>query len=436
MPPLTKDDVKDLSVAKVRTMMQERLDEVAAIKERSEDGTLLNVAGEDAGKATILLQDTNLLGERFDEIKQLEAGDEKVAKLTDFLETPGDAPPPYQRKAAPAAKPKSITQILNESEGLKKAQEGGPVNFKLEIPLETLGFKVLGTDDALAGVSDEYPPQDLRIPGIRVPVLFQRNNAAQLFLPGQTDNTNAIPYMQETVTSEGAAEVLEGSAKPEADISFAEASAPIETIAVTLPATNRLLNNIAFMRSWIESRLRLFVLNREDNQVINGDGIAPNIEGFLTVAGTGTSSYSLAAVASDATLAFDAVYSGLTNVYEAFLDPTGIIMAAGTWERFRLGKDSNNNYLLGPPMNDAPNRLWGLPVTLNERMPAESAANECIAVVAREAAMVARAEALTVAVTDSHASEFTSNILRFRAEMDVAFPIFRPAGISVVTSAA
>ena len=440
MPQLTQDDVKDWSLTRVRTEQKTRLDDVQAIKDRSDDKALVNAEGEDAGKATILLQDLNILGVRFDEVKVLDGADEMTAKLADWMNKPVGTPPAQPTNGDPA-KPafKLASRLLEVDEGYKAAMKpGGSRNFSVEIPTASLIShlaKVLGTDDTLTGVDDEFPPQSIRLPGVSVPVLFQQNNIADMFLQGTTSQ-NAVLYMVETVTDEGAAETEEGAAKPEADISFAEASAPVENIAVTLPVTAQLLEDVGFMRAWVGGRLRTFVLNREDLQLISGDGVAPNIEGVLTVAGTGAQSYGIVAADADATVAFDALYNSVTDVREAFLNPSGIAMAAGTWERFRLGKDGNNQYLMGPVNDEAAPRIWGLPVTLNERMPAESATNEPIFVAAREAAMVLRRNQLSLAVTDSHASEFTSNVLRFRAELRTSFPIFRPAGISVVTSAA
>lgn len=432
MPALERNDVKDLSLARVKTMMKERLDDVQAIKERSDDGKIINATGEDAGRATVIFQDLNLLGERHDELKAIDNGDEKVAKLNDWLNTPGGAAPVYE--SAPKQPVwKDAATLIAESDGYQRmAKQGG--SFSLEVPFSSVFTKtILGTDDSLAGVTAEFPPQSVRLPGVQVPVLFQENNIASMFLQGST-NQNAVTYMVETVTSQAAAETAEGAAKPEADISFTEGTSPVTTIAVTLPVTNQLLEDVGFMRSWVGGRLRLFVLNREDSQLIKGAGTGVNLTGVLTAAGTGAQSYSIASANTDATVAFDAVYRAITDVRQAFLNPSGIAMAAGTWERFRLGKDANKNYLLGGAAGDVANRLWGLPVTVNESMPAEAAAAEPIFVAAREAAMVTRRNSLTLAVTDSHADEFSKNILRFRAEMRTAFPIFRPAGISVVTS--
>ena len=434
---LTADDVKDYSLETTTRAMKEANDQVLAIKDRSPDKALVKAEGGDADKVAILQQTLNVLGERFDAIKVLKDADDEAVKLHDFLTQPAGTPVP--QPGAPAGGlvvPKFAGDIIAESPEYQAAKERGTlVGFHKEIKWSDLmGAKaILGEDDALAGVDSEFPPQSIRIPGIRVPVLFQPNNISLMFLQGTTDQ-HLISYMQEVVTDEGAVEVLEGGTKQEADISFTQATAPVQNIPVLLPVTDQLLEDEAFMRSWVEGRLRLFVLNREDTQLLSGDGVAPNLEGLLVVAGTGSQTYSIAAAVTDATVAFDTVHNALTDVRQAFLQPSGIAMASATWERFRLGKDGNSNYLLGPPGNDAPARLWGLPVTQNERMPAEANPNEAIFVAAREAAEVVRRNELRVSVSDSHGTTFAENVQTFKAEMRTAFVFWRPAGISIVST--
>ena len=434
---LTAEDVAKYSLVKVRDEMKSRYDRLDEIKTANQ-GDLTKADGEAGIEAARLFRELNVLGEKHDELSPIVDGATKLEGLGAWLKAPaGDLPVP----TATATKDvwKDATDLILESAGFKRYEETGERNFSVEMPWDALwgvkGTKVLGEDDALAGVDDEFAPQAIRLPGVTVPVLFQSQNIAPTFLQGTT-NSNAVPYMVETVTAEGAVEVLEGGTKPAADISYAESSSPVENIAVTLQVTSILLEDEGFMRAYVQGRLRLFVGNREDNQLVNGDGIAPNIEGILTVAGSNAGSFSIAAHAADGTVGTDEVYDGIVAIRQAFLDASSIGMAAGTWAEFQKAKDANSLYLLGGPGSSAPARLWGVPVTQNERFPAYVAANEAIAIWAREAAMVTRRNSISLAVSDSHASTFTSNVLTFRAEQRVAFPIFRPAGITVITTAA
>ncbi len=444
MPELTTEEVGKLSLVKTREEMTERHKWLDG-KQKETDGKLASLEGDDGTKAAAFFRELNLLGERADELAPITDGEGKLIKLDEWL----NKPDPRNQLVHPQLKDeivdwKDAVARIVESKGYTDWKEHGNRNFSVEMSWDSLfgvpgqvvkAQKVLGLDDSLAGVDDEYTPQFIRIPGVQVPVLFQSQNMAPTFLQGTTDQ-NAVPYMVETVTSEGAVEVLEGGTKAAADISFAEASTPVENIAVTLQATNQLLEDIGFMRAWIEGRLRLFVGNREDLQLISGDGVAPNLEGILVIAGTNAGSYSIAANVTDNTVLVDEIYDGIVSVREAFLDAATIGMAAATWGILQKAKDGNSQYLLGGPGNQAPARLWGLPVVQNEKFPAESAANEPIAIWSREAAMVVRRNQITLAVSDSHASTFSANVLTFRAEQRVAFPVFRPAGITVITSAA
>ncbi len=450
MPELTKEDVAAYSLVKIREELTSRHEWLDG-KRKETEGKLTSLEGEDGSKAAAYFRELNILGERSDELAPIEEGEQKIVGLGDWLNGVGD--PANQRQALlhPQGKGgleipdwKDATDLIIASAGYENWKDTGVRNFSVEMTWDALfgvpgqvvkSQKVLGLDDTLAGVDDEYTPQFIRIPGVQVPVLFQTQNMAPTFLQGTTDQ-NAIPYMVETVTSEGAIEVLEGGTKAEADISFAEASTPVENIAVTLQATNQLLEDIAFMRSWIEGRLRLFVGNREDLQLISGDGVAPNLTGILIVAGTNAQSFSIAAHAADGTVGTDTLYDSIVDVRQAFLDPSVMGMAAATWAEFQKAKDANSNYLFGGPGAQAPARIWGLPVVQNEKFPAYSAANEAIAVWSRDAAMVVRRNQITLAISDSHASTFSANVLTFRAEQRVAFPVFRPAGITVVTTAA
>ena len=433
MPELTQEDVASYSLSKVREEMKERHEWLDG-KRKETEGQLTTLEGDDGQKAAAYFRELNVLGEKYDQLAPIENGEAKLASLGEWLKDPEASPIHPTKTDDPEDEWKDAVDLILESKGYERFKQTGERTFTVKMPWDALfGQKVLGEDDTLAGVSDEYAPQAIRLPGVQVPVLFQANNIAPTFLQGTTDQ-NAIPYMVETVTSEGAAETAEGATKPEADISFSESSTPVENVAVTLQVTNQLLEDVGFMRSYVEGRLRLFVQNREDNQLINGDGVAPNLTGILTVAGVNTGAFSIASHDADGTVGIDEIYDAIVSVQESFLNPSAVGMAAATWATFQKAKDGNNLYLLGGPGSTAPARIWGVPVTRNERFPAYSAGNEAIAVWAREAAMVVRRNSVELAVSDSHASTFSSNVLTFRAEQRLAFPIFRPAGITVITT--
>jgi HK97 family phage major capsid protein len=239
--------------------------------------------------------------------------------------------------------------------------------------------------------------------------------------------------------------VAEGSTKPEAQISFADTDEPVRLIAVLLPVTNKALRNQPFLRAYLNARLRLFVQMREDAQLLNGNGTAPNLKGILNRSGVNTAtSYSIGGSNPDQAL-IDAVFHAAMRVRDSYLEPDAAVMKPATWEIAALAKDGNRNYLLGGPGasgyagNDPISgpRLWGLRVVLNANMPAQAATNKPVLVGAwRTSAMVVRRGGIDLALSESHSTFFAENKVMLRAEEELALCVFRPAGFAAVTSAA
>src|SRR5699024_1664418 len=88
-------------------------------------------------------------------------------------------------------------------------------------------------------------------------------------------------YMREDGDGEGAIKpVAEGDTKPQIDVDLKEASVNIETIAGWLRVTNKAMSNIPGFMSFLQQRLPEKLLSVEDDQLLNGDGVSPNISGI------------------------------------------------------------------------------------------------------------------------------------------------------------
>jgi hypothetical protein len=74
MPVLENDTIQSWDKPRIEREMRERRDDVAAIRERN-GGTLVGLKGDDAARATEHMQSLNLLGERFDELREQESHD-------------------------------------------------------------------------------------------------------------------------------------------------------------------------------------------------------------------------------------------------------------------------------------------------------------------------------------------------------------------------
>jgi HK97 family phage major capsid protein len=97
-----------------------------------------------------------------------------------------------------------------------------------------------------------------------------------------------VHYVQQTGYTNNAAPTAEGDAKPQSEMSFTEQSDELQTIPHLIRVSNRLLDDIDNFAQYASGELRDGLLNVEDNQILYGDGVAPNLNG-IKGAGSGTS---------------------------------------------------------------------------------------------------------------------------------------------------
>jgi HK97 family phage major capsid protein len=451
MAVLEKDEVQGWDRPRVQREMRERLADVASLREAN-GGTLENIKGADADRVREHNMSLGVLGQRLDDLDELAGIDTSTQGMAAFL---GNVDPdhgvPVPGGKAKQAQAQDVGALFVASGAWEAFNKEGRLGVPVTVPVSSVfGSHLRGIGEvpsvmdrsaALFDSTGFATRRDFR-DDLLVDTLYQPNNIADLMPQGSTDS-DTITYPVETVTATGAAEVAEGATKPEAQISFADTDEPVRTIAVLLPVTNKALRNQSFLRAYLNARLRLFVQMREDSQLLNGNGTAPNLRGILNRSGINTAtSYSIGGANPDQALV-DSVFKAAMRVRDGYLEPTEAVMRPATWELAALAKDGNRNYLLGGPgavnyaAGDPAPRLWGLRVILNANMPAQSATNKPVLVGAfRTAAMVIRRGGIELALSESHSTFFAENKIMLRAEEEVALAVFRPAGFAAVTSAA
>lgn len=335
----------------------------------------------------------------------------------------GDDAPIFGGRARQVAK--TLGDIFIESDAFKQyspATKRSPV-FEADLT------KIYGKDLRMRYVLSSktlltetgFAPQAVRTDRI-VPGALRRPVVADLLPQGDT-NQIAIVYMEETTTTNAAAAVSEGGSKPESALAFTERSAPVRKIATVLPVTDELFNDVPAMRSYVEARLRLFLELAEENQLLNGTGVAPQMTGLLNVSGILTQ-------ALGADNAPDAIYKAVNKIRTtSFLEPDGVIIHPNNWQTIRLLKTTDGAYLWGPPMSDAPDQIWGIPVV---QTPVIAAGTSLVGAYGAAAQMFRRAQ-VTFAVSTEHQDFFVTNQLMLRVEERAALAVYRPSGFCTVT---
>jgi HK97 family phage major capsid protein len=235
-------------------------------------------------------------------------------------------------------------------------------------------------------------------------------------------------FMEETTFTNNAAEVdesVEGTpgTYPEAALATTEQSSPVRKIAVWLPVSDEQLEDVAQVTGYINNRLPFMLRQRLDGQVLNGDGVAPNLDGILNVAGIQT--YALAAEP-----VFDAVHKGITLVnVTGRASADAIAMHSNDWQDLRLTRTADGIYILGNPSEVGIPRLWGLPVVVNETI----AENTALVGDFGGYSELSFKRGIDIQVSNSHDTFFIEGKQAFRADVRVALVVYRPAAFCTVT---
>jgi HK97 family phage major capsid protein len=374
-----------------------------------------------------LLEDVSTLKVKLDEI-----GDNaKLTELVDKMNASFTAPVVPAPESA-----KSIGDAVVLSEQYQALKANGFSGKWTTGPIELPGFGPLGgqPDGAKATVTETASPivtPDFR-PGI-TDILFRRLTIADLLATGTTES-NQVTYAQETTATNAAAATLEADPKPESTIILALVNEAVRKIATFLPVSDEMLEDVAQARSYLDSRLRLFVQHTMEAQLLNGTGTAPQIRGLLNRTGVQTVTTVTPLTAAKI---IEAIYDAITLLRTvAFLEPDAVVVNPTNWAMVRKEKDLNGQYYGGGPFigpygvgGIAADNIWTLPVVVTGACPAGTALVGAF----RAAAQVFLKSGLTVEASNSHADFFQKDLTAIRAEQRAALAVYRPNGFVKIT---
>lgn len=284
------------------------------------------------------------------------------------------------------------------------------------------GFHATTITDDSGSAGQLVVPQYL--PGVKVPLLFWPLTVADLIPQGTTDSSS-IKYMVESAFANNADTVSPGGTKPESALAFTLRTDEVEKIAHWIPVHDEMLEDVSYLRSTIDARLRLGVQLAEEDQLLNGSGTSPDIMGILNRPGITTDQ------ARGADTNVDAIHKQITRVMIAsLLQPDAVVIHPTNWETIALGKDANGQYYgPGPFAGPLSKTLWGKRVVDTTRITANSALVGAFA----QAAGIFRKGGIVVSASNSHSDFFVKNLTAIRAEERLALAVYRPAAFGEVT---
>lgn len=248
-------------------------------------------------------------------------------------------------------------------------------------------------------------------------------------IPTVPIDTDRFEYVRHTVDTNAAAAVAAGALKPTSTITVERISDRAQVIATTSEAVDRML--LADFRAavgFLEGVVVAHVLEEEEDQLVNGSGVSPNLTGILNTAGIQTQ-----ALGTDPI--FDAIHKALTKIRLSNFEPSAIVLHPSTWEKIRLARTTEGEYLVGKPFEPGAEKLFGKQVLTTSVIAASTglvgAFDQGAAVYDRQEARVVWAE--TGLGNNAGEEMFLRNQVRVRAESRIGLGVAFPAAFCQVT---
>lgn len=236
-------------------------------------------------------------------------------------------------------------------------------------------------------------------------------------------SSNAVYSLREASWTNDAAEVSQGAAKAESDLTFEQYNVTIQTVAHWIKVSNQLLADAPAVMSYIDTRLRDGLAQRIDAQLLNGNGTSPNLSGI-----TDSGNYTAYTATSDDNL-FDAINRAKYALWAKGYTPDAVIVNPADWgaaERTREQYSAGNMgmYLAGVPGTASSVNPFGVRVVLSNNV---TAGKFVIGAFDMSAVVYNRTGA--VVEMGFVGSDFTNNLVTIRAEERLALAVEKPSAI-------
>jgi len=302
---------------------------------------------------------------------------------------------------------KSLGELITEDPTFLAAiKQGGRYSVGMKFPGTIQEF---GRKD-ITGISVAMPEPLTGVFGAP-PILPY--GVRQLVPQGRTTG-GAVEYLVETATTNNAAVVAEGAAKPKSEKTFVPSTAPVITIAHYFKISQQCYQDLPALVSFVEQQGVQQLKFKEDDGLLNGN-TAPAVNGFMDVATANSPAAGVELV--------DAIGASVFSLMAKGRIPDGAVVNPADWGAVAMTKNSQGNYLFVNPLAYTINgNLWGVRVVPSTNM---TAANYLVGAF-RGNSMILDRQEVNVQVATQNEDDFIKNMVTILIEERLALLIFAP----------
>ena len=254
--------------------------------------------------------------------------------------------------------------------GLVKSINDGAIENIVKGNSRSASFTVKADMTTGADFTGEVIPAD-RVAGYK----FDPTRPVHIrqLIPQGSTSSDVIRFVKESGYSNGSATAAEGSTLAQSDFDMTASDSNVRKIGTYFRISEEMLADTPQLTSYISARAPEKLLNVEDNQILSGNGTAPNLSGIITDAAdfdvsSGGAFYQSVEAANE----FDVLVASLNQLALSNYQASYILLHPTDFHKILLLKDSQNNYLKDQVYSGLQPNFMGVPVIINNAISAGS----------------------------------------------------------------
>lgn len=324
-----------------------------------------------------------------------------------------------------ASKKSAANQPQSFKGSLVKSIQDGAIESFLKGNSNAARFDVKAGDMTMANSYTGVVADETIVPQFKFDPT-RATHIRQLLPLGSTD-AQTIRYPKESAYDEtGVGATAQGSALVQSDFDITATSVNVERIGTFMRVTEEMLNDTPQLSSYLSARVPEKILSIEDNEILNGDGSAPNLDGLFTdgaafVTGASGAFYQSVESANE----YDVLVAALNQLALANYQADTILLNPTDLHKIALLKSTANEYLRQQIYTGLTPQIMGVNITANT---AVTAGKFMVANLAQATQLWVR-ENLSVEFSRDDSDNFTKNLVTVRVQERVALTNYLPNAI-------
>lgn len=323
-----------------------------------------------------------------------------------------------------ANKKYSSNQPTTFKGSLDEALKNGAIDSIVKGNSNASRFEIKAGDMTMANTYTGVVAQETVLPTIKFDPT-RPTHIRQLIPNGSTDS-QTIRYPKESAYDDGGSAIAQGSTLGQSDFDITATSVNVEKIGTFMRITEEMLADTPQLSSYLSARVPGKILSIEDNEILNGDGSSPNLDGLFTD-GTAFDTTSGGAFYQSVEGAneYDVLVAACNQLSLLNYQGDSIILNPTDLHKIILLKSTANEYLRQQIFSGLQPTILGIPVTTNT---AVTAGKFLVGNLAQATQLWIR-ENLSVEFSRDDSTNFRDGFVTVRVQERVALTNYLPNAI-------